>query len=87
MEAEVARIEAEAAGRREELLANMTVYERAVHEFYENEARQKASAAKERANPLYGFTRETPPLDRGMYQVKGAYAVRGGLPTLSKRAR
>jgi hypothetical protein len=37
-----------------------------------------------RADPLFGMHRESTPIDRRIYQVKGAHPVSGGSPSLGK---
>jgi hypothetical protein len=38
----------------------------------------------DRADPLFGLRRQTQPIDRRIYQVKGARPVSGGLPSLGR---
>lgn len=47
-------------------------------------ARAEQKAKEKRRNKLFGMHRHTEPLDRGIYQVKGARPVSGGLPSLGR---
>nr|RZI35329.1 hypothetical protein BJQ95_02396 [Cryobacterium sp. SO1] len=48
-------------------------------------AKAEQKARDKRKNKLFGMhPRRTEPLDRGIYQVKGARPVSGGLPSLGR---